>query len=394
MVPAAFVSLAVIPLNPNGKVDRRVLARMDVTIASGRKYVVPRSDTEKQLVAIWAEVLNLTPEKIGVNDNFFELGGHSLSTVQLMAKINRQFKQLLPLAVMFTASNIAALAQLISNKEATSIDILVPIQTKGNAPPIFGVPGAGGNVLSLQPLSRALGTEQPFYGLQAVGLDGRTLPLNSVEETAKANIAALKSLQPAGPYSLIGHSYGGVVAYEMARTLLEHGEEISSLILLDSMAPSVMQRKMANDEVTELFDVCTTIANLHGASVKIDLQRLQRSSGGENVQYIVDLLNDCGVEIDSEQFTAFYGVYRANLLCYRTYTPSMLPLKIDVWLYRATQGHQLGPTMPPDYGWNQLLQGPIRIQDVVANHFSILEKVHIQGLAGAFDLSAAFAASY
>jgi amino acid adenylation domain-containing protein len=378
MAPAAFVSLAAIPLNPNGKVDRRALARMDVTMASGETYVAPRDETEQRLAVIWAEVLNVEPERIGVNDNFFELGGHSLSAVQLMAKTNRHFKQMLPLAVLFTAPNIAAFAKLISSEGSPSFDILVPIQTDGDAPPVFAVPGVGGNVLSLQPLSKALGAKQPFYGLQAVGLDGKTPPFGSVEQTAQANIAALKTVQPGGPYRLIGHSYGGVVAYEMARILLEQGEGISSLILLDSIAPSVMQGEPANDEATDLFEACATMANIYGADLKIDLNRLRQSSSEENVQYIVSLLNDHGLEINDRQFAAFQRVFRANQVCYRAYKPPTLSHKIDVSLYRATQGRQDGPTMPRDYGWNQLLQIPIRVYDVEANHFSILEKARLQ----------------
>jgi amino acid adenylation domain-containing protein len=383
MVPAAYVRIEKLPLTANGKLDRRELPEPEGDAYAKRGYEAPQGEIETALAEIWAEVLKL--ERVGRRDNFFELGGHSLSAVRLMAKINRRFKQLLPLAVMFTAPNIAALAKLISSKEATSIDILVPIQTGGNAPPIFGVPGAGGNVLSLQPLSRALGAKQPFYGLQAVGLDGKTAPLNSVEQTAKANIAALKTLQPLGPYSLIGHSYGGVVAYEMARILLEQGEQISSLILLDSIAPSVMQGRTADDEADELFEACMTMANLYGVNLKIDLKRLRQSSSGENVQYIVNLLNDGGLEINDEQFATFQAVFRANQRCYRAYKPSTLSRKIDVSLYRAAQGRQDEPPMPRDYGWNQLLQSPIRIYDVEANHFSILEKAPIQGVAGALS---------
>jgi len=388
MVPALFVSLAAIPLNPNGKVDRRALARMEVATGTGRKYVAPRNNTEKQLVKIWADVLRLAPEKIGTNDNFFALGGHSMSAVQLMAKINSRFGQLLPLSAIFISPNIATLAKVILTKDATSFAILVPIQTNGDAPPIFGIPGAGGNVLSLQPLSTALGGKQPFYGLQAVGLDGKTPPFDSVEQTAQANIGALKTLQPTGPYSLIGHSYGGVVAYEMARILLEQNDEVSSLILLDSIAPWVMQERAASDETAELFDACTTLANLYGADLEIDIDRLRRSSNEENIRYIVGLLNDRGLEISNEHFAAFHSVYRANLLCYRSYKPSMLSQEIDVSLYRAAQGHQDGLTLLRDYGWNRLLQGPIRIYDVEAHHFSILEKVHIQGTQ-AFNLSTA-----
>jgi amino acid adenylation domain-containing protein len=394
MMPAGFMSLAAIPLNANGKVDRRALARMDVTIASTAAFVGPENETEKQLVEIWAQVLNREPEKIGVNDNFFELGGHSLSAVQLMAKMNRHFNQLLPLAAMFTAPNIRALAKLISSKEAVPVDILVPMQTNGDALPIFGVPGAGGNVFSLQPLSKAFGSSQPFYGLQPVGLDGKTSPLDSVEQTAKANIAALKAVQPHGPYTLVGHSYGGVVAFEMARMLLEQAEQISSLILLDSLAPSVMQERDGGDDATDLFDACTEVANLHGATLAIDLERLRQSSSEENVQYVVELLNGCGIEINGEQFSAFYRVYQANLGCYRAYRPSMLAQKIDVALYRATQGHEDGQITPVDCGWNQLLAGPVRVHDVEANHFSMLEEPHIEQIAGALGLPSALAASY
>ncbi|HEX9981688.1 MAG TPA: non-ribosomal peptide synthase/polyketide synthase [Thermoanaerobaculia bacterium] len=114
MVPAAFVSLAAIPLNPNGKVDRRMLARIDVTIASGKEYVAPRNETEQQLVEIWAEVLKLAPEKIGINDNFFELGGHSLLATQLVAKIRRRLNVELPLKMLFERTTVALLAAFVA----------------------------------------------------------------------------------------------------------------------------------------------------------------------------------------------------------------------------------------------------------------------------------------
>jgi thioesterase domain-containing protein/acyl carrier protein len=375
MAPTAFVSVAAIPLSANGKVDRRALGRMEIAAGTGKEYVGPRTQTEKQLVEIWAEVLKLAPEKIGINDGFFELGGHSLSAVQLMAKINKRFEQMLPLAIVFTAPNISALATLLTNhEEALCAGILVPIQTNGSAPPIFAVPGAGGNVLSLQPLSEALGSDQPFYGLQAVGLDGKTLPLNSVEETAKANITALKVVQPCGPYSLVGHSYGGVVAFEMTRILLEQEERVSSLVLIDSVAPSVMQNMQADNEAAEFFAACTTMASLYGINLSVDLNRLRELSTEERVHYLTDSLSEIGVEINAGQLNAFLDVYRANQACYRRYMPSLLPVAINVSLYRAIERHQHDAIMPHDYGWGQLLQAPIRIHDVEADHFSIFKK--------------------
>jgi thioesterase domain-containing protein/acyl carrier protein len=382
MVPAGFVSLAAMPLNANGKVDRRALARMEVKIGSAEEYVAPRNPGEKQLVEIWAEVLNLAPEKIGVYDNFFELGGHSLVAVQLMAKINNRFRQLLPLGVIFAAPNISALAQVISNREASSSGILVPIQTQGNARPIFGVPGVGGNVLSLQPLIRALGTNQPFYGLQAVGLDGNTLPFNRVEETARANIDALKTVQRVGPYKLLGHSYGGVVAYEMARMLLAEGEEVARLILLDSVAPSLMRLPAPKDDATDLLEVCATAASLYDIKVEIDFHRIKELSNEAALKYIAGRLCERGVDVNDAQLAAFYRVYRANLTCYRNYKPSMLPRNIEVALYVATQGN--GAAAPLHRGWNELLHSPVHIHTVDADHFSLLSKVQFANLADAF----------
>jgi amino acid adenylation domain-containing protein len=373
MVPSAFVHLEALPLTPTKKVDRKALPKPEAEAYATKEYEPPQGAIEETLAAIWQELLHV--ERVGRNDDFFELGGHSLSAVQLMAKINRHFEQLLPLSVMFTAPSVAALAKVISSKEARPSDILIPIQGSGDARPMFAVPAAGGNVLSLQPLSKTLGAQRPFYGLGTVGLDGRTSPPDSVEETARLNIAALKTLQPRGPYSLIGHSYGGVVAYEMARILLEEDEEIASLTLLDSRAPSVYQETVRRDLATELAEACMVAAGQHDADVEIEVEHLRQLPDDEKIHHLVALLRGHGLDIDAEQFNAFYRVYRANQLCYRTYTPPRLSRRLEVSLYRAVGAH--GHGTPADYGWNQLLQSPIRVHDVDADHFSIL--------ASAFD---------
>ncbi|HET8889403.1 MAG TPA: amino acid adenylation domain-containing protein, partial [Candidatus Angelobacter sp.] len=130
MVPAGFVSLAAIPLNPNGKVDRRALAQLEVKIASGREYVGPGSETEKQLVEIWAEVLKLEPEKIGVNDSFFELGGHSLLATQLIAKVRGRMGIELPLKALFEQTSIAQLARCIAQAEKSKVPPIRAVDRK------------------------------------------------------------------------------------------------------------------------------------------------------------------------------------------------------------------------------------------------------------------------
>ncbi|HXH38622.1 MAG TPA: amino acid adenylation domain-containing protein, partial [Thermoanaerobaculia bacterium] len=127
MVPAAFVTVAAIPLSSNGKVDRGALARMDVTIASGQAWVAPRNDTEKQLVEIWEQVLSLAPKTIGIHDNFFELGGHSLRAAQLIAKIRRQLDVDVPLKAFFEGGTVAQLARFIAGAGNSEIPAIRPI---------------------------------------------------------------------------------------------------------------------------------------------------------------------------------------------------------------------------------------------------------------------------
>ncbi|MBZ5526231.1 MAG: amino acid adenylation domain-containing protein, partial [Acidobacteriia bacterium] len=126
MAPAAFVSLAAIPLTPNGKVDRRALVRMEVDIVSGEAYVAPRNQRERQLVEIWAEVLKLAAEKIGVNDNFFELGGHSLLATQVIAKIRSRLEIELPLKALFERPSVVQLAELIDAAEKSGVPAIRP----------------------------------------------------------------------------------------------------------------------------------------------------------------------------------------------------------------------------------------------------------------------------
>jgi thioesterase domain-containing protein len=275
----------------------------------------------------------------------------------------------LPLSSLFTAPNIASMAELLSRESAASFDIVIPIQAQGDAVPFFAVPGAGGNVISLRPLASALGEQQPLFGLQGVGLDGKTQPFQTVEQTAEANVRAIRGQRPAGPYRLIGYSYGGVVAYEMARLLLDQGEDVS-LILLDSIAPAARQ---FGDEVTGLVEMLNELTG--GADLGIDVERLRQSSDEENARYLADLLNGRGLlDVNAGQLAAGMSVFRANLHCYRSYRPAGLPRAIDVSLYRATQTHEL-TTLPHDYGWGPLFQGGVRIHDVDATHDSILAAV-------------------
>lgn len=234
MIPSFFVYLDELPFTPNGKVDRRALPATDRTeYESDDLYAPPRNSVELKLTKIWENVLAI--KRVGASDNFWDLGGTSLLAVRLFSEIDKSFGLNLPLATLFQAPTIRGLAEIVcQDGHSVSWSSLVPIQPNGSNPPFFCMHGAGANVLVFRSLSRRLGEDQPFYGLQALGLDGKEAPHSTVEEMAAHYIKEIRSVQPEGPYFLGGFSMGGMVAFEMAQQLLSQGQKVALLALLDT----------------------------------------------------------------------------------------------------------------------------------------------------------------
>ena len=233
MVPSGFVFVNELPLTPNGKVDRRALATMRPADAPDESYVAPTDAVEQKLAGIWEELLGKKP--VGIRDNFFELGGHSLIAVRLMRRIEQAFDRKLPLAALFEAPTVEQLAEIVRRDSwSPSFSLAVPIQPQGHRPPFFCVHGLGGAVLRFKDLARHMAPDQPFYGIQPQGIDGGASLLRSVEEMASRYITEMRNVQGEGPYYIGGYSFGGLVAFEMARQLDQGGEEVAFLGLLDT----------------------------------------------------------------------------------------------------------------------------------------------------------------
>lgn len=233
MVPTQLVALDSFPLSPSGKIDRNALPSPEATRRPGTQEC-PRTPTEQRLCALWQAVLG--KREIGVLDSFFEIGGHSLLAVQLFSRIEETFGRRIPLASLFTAPTIRALAEVLDRSTAPTQrwNSLLAIQPHGSQPPFFCVHAIGANVLNYRLLANYLGEDQPFYGFQSRGLDGISEPHTTVEAMAASYIDELKMVQPTGPYYLGGGSAGGTIAFEMARQLTERGEVVANVILIDT----------------------------------------------------------------------------------------------------------------------------------------------------------------
>ncbi|MEV7184250.1 amino acid adenylation domain-containing protein [Kitasatospora sp. NPDC093102] len=235
MVPAAVVVLDRLPLSSHGKIDRSALPAPEFgPAAAGR---APRDERERQLLALFAEVLGVTG--LGIDDNFFDLGGHSLLITRLAGRIRETLGAELTIRSLFEAPTVARLAERLADRATgdrfdDTLDVLLPLRAGGSRPPLFCVhPGLGiGWVYS--GLARSL-DDRPLYALQARGLrgDDDRLPA-SVEEMAEEYLARIRAVQPEGPYHLLGWSFGGVVAQAIAAGLEAAGERVALLTLLDA----------------------------------------------------------------------------------------------------------------------------------------------------------------
>lgn len=234
MIPEVFVVLDKIPLLKNGRIDYRALPVPEQSASEFEDYIAPRNNTEQVLASIWQDLLKL--QKVSVQDSFFDLGGQSLLAVSLFNRIEKEFGQRFPLAILFKAPTIEDLAKRLNKEEEDTADwpSLVPIQPRGAKKPLYLVHGAGGNVLLYKTLSKYLEPDYPLYGLQSQGLDGSSKPLHTVEEMAEHYLKEIRAVQSSGPYFLGGYCMGGTIAYEIAQRLLSKGEEVGIVAMLDT----------------------------------------------------------------------------------------------------------------------------------------------------------------
>ncbi|GLY31326.1 AMP-binding protein [Kineosporia sp. NBRC 101731] len=236
MVPEAIVFLEALPRTDRGKLDRAALPEPPVVTAG--RGTENLSEWEEVVRALWCSVLTL-PE-VGLEDDFFELGGDSLAAESLMSRMTSELG--VPASdaqttVLVQAPTLRQFAERVVRTTDAAHQTLVPLRANGSRPPLFLFTGGGGLGVTLVPLVRHLPDDQPVFALQAHGLEARGLPDWSVESAARRHIKTLRAVQPAGPYFIGGHSFGGVLSLEVARRLREAGQEVALLVVIDSFPP-------------------------------------------------------------------------------------------------------------------------------------------------------------
>ncbi|MBN3896548.1 MAG: amino acid adenylation domain-containing protein [Nostoc sp. NOS(2021)] len=424
MVPKAFVMLDSLPLTASGKVDRLALTELDSPASRfiDKTFIAPRTPTESTLAKIWAEVLNV--ERVGIHDNFFDLGGDSLLTVRLLKQINKQFEYELPLSSLFLNPTIESLATSLSSEtDSLPWSPLVPIQPAGLSPAFFCVHPIFGVVFPYYELAHHLGKNQPFYGLQPIGLDGKTSPLTNIEDMANHYIEALRRVQPKGPYFLGGWSFGGWVAFEMAQQLQKSGEEVALLAVLDTLAPipgnipslgnglkfmlTTVARyiwpffldylyliiAIAKNRINSLTSRLPNFSKIVRYSFWESLTRysfwesLTRSLQTNLFSDFI-LKEDATINVIPEEsklrllselaIRPMLRVFYANSQAVLNYVPQAYPKGINLF---RTKVQSSIVKEDPSMGWDQLILGGTEIHHIPGNHLTMLKKPHIQVLA-------------
>ncbi|NES82289.1 MAG: amino acid adenylation domain-containing protein [Moorea sp. SIO2B7] len=377
MMPSAFVLLETIPLTPNGKVDRRALPSPDLSSKYlEASFVPPRNTLEMQLAQIWSEVLGLP--SVGVRDNFFTLGGNSLLAVQLMVRIEKHFGKQLPLARLSEHPTIEKLAAiLLSSKDPKPESPLVIINSAGDRPPFFCVHPGGGNVLCYGKLASYLGSEQPFYGLQSVGLNGEQEPLEKIEEMATLYIEALQTIQPQGSYYLGGWSMGGLIAFEIAQQLQARGHEIALLALIDSYPCANNMPKEADDTMlVSLF--AKHMGGIFGHKLFIRVDDLKEISSDRQLKFVLEQAKGLGIlskEVSEQHLSQALKIFKANCRAIYSYLPQ--PYSGQIKFFRATDT-VISNSAP---GWESFAVGDLEIHEIIGDHYAPVREPQVQVLA-------------
>jgi amino acid adenylation domain-containing protein len=378
MVPSVFVQIEHLPLTPNGKVNRRALPDPDKSHRElSPAYVAPRNISELWLTQIWEQILGVRP--VGVTSNFFELGGHSLLVVRLMESIKARWGSELPLTTLFQYPTIEKVARLLREREKVYSSPLVGLQTGGSRRAFFCVHPIGGTVFHYLPLREYLGPDQPLYGLQSPGLESGELPLARVEEMAACYLAALRTVQPDGPYLLGGWSMGGLIAYEMTQQLQAQGEAVDLLVLIDSNSTPLQERWDLNDE----WAVLRTFAETHLISLEnlnMEDESVRKLGPEEVLDHVFEQVRAAKLipaDVGISQVRRILNVFRSNMQAMQDYVSR--PLGNRVRLIRAVD-----PAARDEFslslGWADLAT-EVEVATVEGNHFTILREPQVAVVA-------------
>jgi amino acid adenylation domain-containing protein len=347
MVPSAFVELEALPLTPTGKIDRLALARMAIPAAHAAARATPLSPAERTIAQIFGELLGASG--VGAHDDFFALGGHSLLSVQLVALVRERLGVELAVSTLFRAPTVEALARALDDRHAHGLVELRP----GEGVPVVCVHPGGGHVLCYRELVQRLAHTGPCYGIEAPGLANGATPLARVEQLANKYADAVRDALGTAPVHLVGWSFGGLVAYELARTLRARGHAVVSTTMIDAWT------RAAGAQAEREGDAAAAVE--HAMTEQRGLARAGASA---------------------EDRARLFRVFEAHVEAYRHYQPAPQPGR---FVLVCAEDRRDAKGLDPLDGWREQRTSEWDVRLAPGTHFSIVEPPNVDHLARLVD---------
>ncbi len=358
-----------------------------------RPFIPSRTTNEQTLVQVWAEVLGLS--RVSAEDRFYELGGDSIKTLQLFSLIEQKLGKELPISIMFGDPSLAQMAEAIDedSAELPKDPVLVPLNIEGTRPPVFFTHGVFGSLVWLTNILPFLDPDQPAYGLQSAGLQPDIEPDTTVDTMAARYVAAMRRVQPSGPYYIAGFCFGGIVAYEIARQLENSGEKIALLAIIDAFPSQEVDRKRP------LYDPLRL--RIVRESVPYWIQSYKQFGGWRFRERIKSMLGSGldqqeDVNINTEgieefdylaDFTASepenqHRITEINHRAGDQYIPQTYGGRLTLFCARLFGvNHALFGPVDPYRGWDKLARGGVAVRSVAGSHVGLLTNPYVSDLA-------------
>ncbi|MEO5875093.1 MAG: amino acid adenylation domain-containing protein [Streptosporangiaceae bacterium] len=363
MVPAAVVVLDALPLSPNSKLDRTRLPEPDFAELTGGRD--PETAGEELLCGLFAEVLGL--DRAGADVSFFDLGGDSIIAIKLVTRARQAGLEFSP-RDLFTYQTVEALLAADADGEP-GLELLLPIRTRGARTPLFCVHPAGGLAWPYFGFLPHLGKDQPLYGLQSRGFLDAAEPLSaSVAEAAADYITQIRSVQPAGPYQLMGWSLGGLIAFEIATQLQAAGEEVGLVVMIDSYHGQDLQIE-SREIIPELLEAAGISEEISGNPSDPDLDKVMQALRDKGSAF---------ASLDDDALIALYRNYENGMRIAQEYVPGRL--RGDVLFFTALRGRS-EDSVTAERNWSPVVSGTIEDHGVDVEHHFLMEPHAIAEIA-------------
>ncbi len=354
-----------------------------------------------------AQIMGMDANSIDTKQPLNTLGLDSLMAIELKINIETRLKVTVPMAAFMESPSVSSLAKAVAkllgqgsgvrgqeSEAAAAADgatsatggwqPLVAMQPEGDRAPLICVHPAGGNVLCYEHLVRHLGGGHPVYAFQARGSDGVGEPHTSIDEMVSDYLAALKRLQPRGPYYLVAWSSGGPVAYEMAYRLKQMGDDIGLLALIDSW-PSLVNVDL-DDDIQFLVELANFFGRFYESPVELSYDELAAISTSQRLDYVLEKAKAGGVVsalFDRAFVERFINLCKANLRIMMN--NELTPCDLPVQFFRAASADLIAEKIRgdagDDYGWGELVGDSLTVHEVPGDHITMLTGDNARRLA-------------